>query len=351
MTLKKTAVIVVSLAVVSASFISLYSFLVPAESYNFKFTQGVFGNGVFKRLSAKPVPQITKVTMIAVGDIMLSRDVERKIKQTGNFTFPFLKIKDYLSTGDIVFGNLESPITTGREVAAGEMVFRAPVGAGLGLKQAGFTILSLANNHTPNFGGTGLIDTFNDITKAGLIYVGAGKSEDEAYAPVFLDKNGFRFAFLAYNDSDTVPTSYKAGANHAGTAIMDGALLALGISEAKKSADFVIVSMHSGTEYATKPNSRQVEFARSAIDSGADLVIGHHPHVIQNIEKYKDKYIFYSLGNFVFDQLFSTQTRKGLVAKITFNEDKIEKIETIKVFINSSLQPEIQEGKGDNITL
>lgn len=308
-------------------------------------------NNPFKTIVNKGQKDLVKsaVSLIAVGDVMLSRDVERKIKQTGDFTFPFLKVKDYLSTGDIVFGNLESPITPGREVAAGEMVFRAPVGVGLGLKQAGFTILSLANNHTPNFGEIGLLDTFNNISKAGLLYVGAGENEEKAYAPVLIEKNGLKFAFLAYNDSDVVPPSYRAGLNYAGTAIMDGVILEKSIQESKKSADFVVISMHSGTEYAAKPNTRQIEFAHLAIDAGADLVIGHHPHVIQEIEKYKGRYILYSMGNFVFDQLFSPQTREGLAAKILFTKNKIERIETEKVFINSSLQPEIQVGKGGNI--
>jgi poly-gamma-glutamate capsule biosynthesis protein CapA/YwtB (metallophosphatase superfamily) len=95
------------------------------------------------------------------------------------------------------------------------------------------------------------------------------------------------------------------------------------VKAAKAKANFVIVSMHSGTEYAPRPNKRQQQFARAAIDSGAELVLGHHPHVVQTAEIYKGKYIFYSLGNFVFDQMWSRQTREGLMLKIIFNKDGI----------------------------
>lgn len=276
---------------------------------------------------------------------MLSRNVAKKIKSHNDFNYPFLKTRDYLKSGDLVFGNLESPITPGREIQTGEIVFRADPGVETALAETGFSVFSLANNHTPNFGEKGLKDTFKYLDQAGIKYAGAGENEEEAGSPVYLERKGIKFAFLAYNAPDVVPESYFANNSHAGTALMDIPKMTKSVSEAKQKADFVIVSMHAGNEYVQKPNQSQINFAHAAVDAGAELVIGHHPHVIQTVEKYKDKYIFYSLGNFVFDQMWSEATREGVIAKLIFNKDGITKIEFTPVLIEDYCQPKILEGK------
>lgn len=291
-----------------------------------------------------------QVSFIAVGDIMLSRNVAKKMKAKNDFNYPFLKVKDYLKTADFSFGNLETPITDGHEIKTGEMIFRADIGVEKALKEAGFSVLSLANNHTKNFGEKGLKDTFDYLGKAGIKYVGAGNNEFEAYSPVYIEAEGIKFAFLAYNDSDVVPESYRATEKRAGTAFMDKEKMEKSIKEAKEKADFVIVSMHSGTEYVHNPNKSQIEFAHSVIDAGAEMVIGHHPHSIQSVEKYKDKYIFYSLGNFVFDQMWSEETREGLMAKLFFNRSGLTKVEFLPVLIEDFSQPKIlEQAKADKV--
>ncbi|MDD5638802.1 MAG: CapA family protein [Candidatus Pacebacteria bacterium] len=283
-----------------------------------------------------------EVSLIAVGDISYSRGVERIVKKQNDINYPFLKIGDYLKNADLVFGNLETPITEGREINDFEMIFRSNPLTKKALKLNNFSILSLANNHTPNFGEKGLKDTFFYLEKEGIKYVGAGENEKTAYQPVYIEKKGIKFAFLAYNDSDVVPLSYKATENFAGTAFMETEKMIEAVKEAKQKSDFVIVSMHSGNEYVNKPNSSQVNFAHSAIDAGADLVIGHHPHVVQILEKYKDKYIFYSLGNFIFDQQAS-ETRKGLMIKVYFTKDEITKISLLPIIMKNLAQPEIAD--------
>ena len=274
-----------------------------------------------------------EVSLIAVGDVMLSRDVARKMKTYQDIHHPFLKTRDYLKTADLVFGNLESPITEGREIGSYEMIFRANPGVEKALKEAGFSILSLANNHTFNFGYDGLEDTFNYLNQAGIKYVGAGKNKEEAYRPLYIEEKGIKFAFLAYTDLSFIPY----------IAVMDIEQMAEAVRQAKQQADFVIVSMHAGNEYAEGPNQSQINFAHAAIDAGAELVIGHHPHVIQKIEEYKSKYIFYSLGNFVFDQMWSQKTREGLMVKIFFNKDSVIKIDYSSVLIEDYCQPRIVE--------
>jgi len=288
----------------------------------------------------KKLPQASEeVSLIAVGDISFSRGVERMVKKQKDLNYPFLKIRDYLKSADLVFGNLETPITEGPEIPDFEMVFRSNPGTEQTLKQAGFSVLSLANNHTPNFGEQGLKDTFNYLAEVGIKFVGAGNNEQEANQPVYIETKGIKFAFLAYNDTYVVPASYEATNNHAGTAFMRIERMTEAVKETKQKTDFVIVSLHAGIEYTDKPNDSQVNFAHAAIDAGADLVIGHHPHVVQTMEKYKGKYIFYSLGNFVFDQPQSQETKEGLAIKVYFAKDGINKISLLPVVMENLVQP------------
>lgn len=280
-----------------------------------------------------------------VGDVMLSRGVAKRIKAHGDNNYPFLKTRDYLKTVDIVFGNLETPIIPGREIQKREMSFRADPGVEEALKATGFSIVSLANNHTPNFGDKGLRDTFQYLSKAGISYAGAGLNEQEAYSPAFVEKNGLKFAFLAYGDSAFMPRSYRAGERRPGIAFLEKERMVSAVKAAKDNADFVIVSMHAGNEYIEEPNRNQVSFARAAIDAGAELVVGHHPHIVQKAEKYNGKYILYSMGNFVFDQMWSQKTREGLVAKAFFNEEGVSKIEFQATKIEDSAQPRLLEGE------
>lgn len=289
------------------------------------------------RLPARQEP----VCLVAVGDIMLSRGVAREIRKYGDFNHPFTKIKDCLKSGDIVFGNLENPVTRGREIMTPEMILRADPGVEVALKDAGFTVLSLANNHLPDFGPRGLLDTLQYLNNAGIESVGAGQTDNEAYAAKFIEVKGLMLAFLAYNDLGVVPDSYLAGVDTPGTAFLDGEKMRAAVKNAREKADFVVVSMHAGTEYASGPDRIQIQFAHQAIDAGADLVLGHHPHVVQKVEQYKGKYIFYSLGNFVFDQMWSRDTREGLAAKIFINQSGVEKVEFLPIYINDHAQPEV----------
>jgi len=285
---------------------------------------------------------IEEVSLIAVGDILLSRAVGDKMQENGD-DYPFLKVTEFLNGGDIVFGNLETPITAGQRVKPYEMLFRAEAEAGAVLRRAGFDILSLANNHTPNFGEKGLLDTFDNLTQNDIKYVGAGRNSDEANQPVYLTVKNITFAFLAYNDPRVVPAGYEAAAERAGTAFMRVDKMIEAVKQAKTKADFVIVSMHAGDEYVFAPNQTQITFARAAIDAGGELVIGHHPHVIQTIERYRGKNIFYSLGNFVFDQMQTRATREGLVVKIIFNRDGVSNISSHLVLIENFAQPRFLE--------
>jgi len=293
------------------------------------------------KLPAKPEP----ACLVAAGDIMLSRGVARESKKQGDLRHPFLKIEKYLKNSDIVFGNLENPITPGREIGAPEMILRADPGAESALQEAGFTVLSLANNHLPDFGPQGVLDTLQYLDSAGIGHAGAGKTEDEAYAAAYIEVKGIKLAFLAFADPGLVPESYPAGDDHPGVALLEREKVKAAVKGAGGKADFVVVSIHAGREYEPEPDQTQIEYARLAIDAGADLVLEHHPHVVQKVEKYKGKYIFYSLGNFIFDQKWSQATREGLAARIFITRAGLEKIEFLPVFINDQDQPQLMEGE------
>jgi len=287
----------------------------------------------------------TELSLAAVGDVMLSRTVADKINRYGN-SYPFLGVNRWLSETDVVFGNLETPLTPGRRILPNEMVFRSDPALASVLNNYNFSLLSLANNHTMNFGDEGIRSTFLSFRSAGLDYVGAGENFLAAVQPKYLESQGIKLAFLAYNDSDVVPQSYAADEETPGTVFMDVAVMTEAVRRAKQEADFVIVSIHSGQEYADQHNQRQEDFSKAAIDSGAELVIGHHPHVIQDIEVYKGKLIFYSLGNFIFDQMWSEEVRQSLGLKIYFTPEGISRAHLYPFRIDDYSQPVSIKGEG-----
>lgn len=288
-----------------------------------------------------PAPE---AAFIAVGDVMLSRDVGALMLKRRDPDYPFALSRALLANGDFAFGNLETPIAAGRPVRTDEMRFRADPGAEGALKRAGFAVVSLANNHLPDQGERGVEETLVLLDKAGVARTGAGRDATEARAPAFIERGGLRFAFLAYNDDDVVPDAYEAADARAGTAFMREDAMRSAVKAAGELADLVIVSMHSGKEYTNLPNERQKRFARAAIDAGADVVIGHHPHVVQPYEWYKDKLIFYSLGNFVFDQMWSQATRRGLALKLHFALGGLERVGVQPIYMREFARPEPAEG-------
>jgi poly-gamma-glutamate synthesis protein (capsule biosynthesis protein) len=287
----------------------------------------------------KPEAEKVETTLLAVGDVMLSRHVGTKIRQANDPSLPFLKLKEQLSGADITFGNLESPFyDQGYPVTEG-MTFKAEPGTIQGLIDSGFDILSLANNHFGDQGQAGMKYTFNWLDQHHLKYTGAGKDFSEAHQPTILEKNGIKFAFLGYGQLNC--SAYGSTETKAGFACLDLEQMEKDVKEAKKQADLVVVSMHAGTEYTNQSTQKQKDFARAAIDSGAKLVLGHHPHVVQTTEKYKDGFIIYSLGNFVFDQMWSQETREGVMAQCQFEDKELKSVEFIPIIIENYSQPRL----------
>lgn len=283
-----------------------------------------------------------KTQIVAVGDIMLSRHVGTKIRQAGDPTLPFKYTADILKSADITFANLESPFYDQGEPVTEGMVFKAEPNTIEGLLFAGIDIVSLANNHFGNQGNKGMVYTFNWLKSHNISYSGGGALISEAKKCTPIEKNGIKFCFLSYVDMTATgtPDIYTADDKYPGlNPYYDNTDIAGDISRAKAGADVVVVSFHWGTEYAQKQNERQIDIGHRAIDAGASLIIGHHPHVTEPYEQYKNGYIFYSLGNFVFDQMWSEETRKGEIATINFKDKEIENIKVTPITIFNYNQP------------
>ncbi len=278
----------------------------------------------------KPESQTSTATFLAVGDIMLSRNVAGTIKKTNDPLLPFRKMENIFSSVDFSFGNLESPLSGRNDFnPSGSLVFNAPPAYTQGLKDYNFKIINLANNHALDQGTKGVDYTLKFLNNAGIQHVGMGMNLDEAWLPKTIEQNGIKICFVgasysSVNDSGKITNNYVAR-------IEDLDRLKSSILNLKSSCDFIVATMHAGTEYTHKPNQAQIGFAHAAIDYGADVVIGAHPHWVQTIEKYNDKYIFYSLGNFIFDQEWSQETKEGLTLKIQVSKNQETKLQGPKV--------------------
>jgi poly-gamma-glutamate synthesis protein (capsule biosynthesis protein) len=290
---------------------------------------------------AKPPPS-GEVSFAAVGDVMLTRSVAITIDKHKDAGYPFARMRDRLKAHDIVFGNLENPITAGAPVKPHSMVFRADPGVEQAVRDAGFTILSLANNHLPDQREQGVKDTLAALEAVGIAHVGAGADDDVAGQPTLIEKNGLRFAFLAYADPTLVPRRYGAQPGHYGTNFIDRDRMVAAVAAVRPKVDVVIVSVHQGWEYR-KANPHQMKFAHAAIDAGADLVIGHHPHVLQAVERYKGKFIAYSLGNFVFDQTFSNAVKEGAVLEARLTKQGLTSLRFVPYVLKRVGQPRLTQ--------
>ncbi|WP_276356392.1 CapA family protein [Cohnella caldifontis] len=249
-----------------------------------------------------------KLTLAFVGDLLPAGSVAGLMRKNG-FDYPYREARSLLESADITAGNLESPITDrGTPEDDKQYLFRGPAEALPALKEAGFDVLNLANNHTLDYGWVGLQDTMDALDDQGLRHMGAGIDDQKAFTPVYVEAKGMTVAFLGV--TNVVPkVSWKADRQHPGVAEIYNATRAIAaVKAAKENADLVVVMVHWGVEKKDTPINDQVVKGRQLIDAGADLVIGSHPHVLQGFESYNGKWIAYSLGNFVFNTTASPKT-------------------------------------------
>ncbi|MEO8581253.1 MAG: CapA family protein [Patescibacteria group bacterium] len=312
---------------------------------NYPFVQNWFGNTGTQLLQPQQLPPVDRtqifannsfssfecsdcVTVLMTGDVLPARSVNQKTTSLNNFEWPFEKTAEVLKSADITMINLETPLVDSCPIRTDGMVFCGDQKNVQGLLFAGIDVVNFANNHAGNAGKQGVIDTNQLLNQNGFLVTGIQQ-------PVFKIVKGVKFAFLGYNDVE----------KYGFVADVDDQRMQTEIAAAKQNADVVIVQFHWGEEYRYQPTGRQKELAHRVIDLGADLVVGNHPHWIEPVEWYKEKLITYSHGNFVFDQMWSTETRQGIVGKYTFQGRNLVDVAFFPIWIENYGQPRWMEGK------
>lgn len=291
--------------------------------------------------SPSPTPDVRPITLLFVGDIMLSRSVGDTMSASGDWEWPFARVASTTAAADLAFANLETTISTGGAKNGCGYCFRANPKSVSGLVKAGFDVVTVANNHMWDFGPQAFTDTLSYLAVNDISVVGGGRSDVEAGAPIVHDVHGTRIAFLGY--TDMLPSSATATSSRAGVNTWNEQAMQQQVAAARAMADVVIVAFHTGTEYEPLHNATQERIYHAIIDAGADFVVGTHPHVVQDIEQYNGKWIAYSLGNFVFDQNWSDATRKGMALSVTVVGGKITGLKRMSVDISKQYQATIND--------
>ncbi len=283
--------------------------------------------------------------LVAVGDILLDRDVSTKIDRFG-VGYPFEKVADVLSSADITFGNLECPLSEKGTKVIKPYVFQAKPDSAQCLVKAGLDVVSLANNHTMDCGRTGLVETMETLRQSDIRWCGAGRNREEAEAATVVEVKGIKVAFVGF--CDFLPEGSFIRDDKPTIAMASEERIRKSVAAAHKKADVVVASFHWGVEFDSRPSERQIKLAHTAAQSGADLVLGHHPHVLQGIEFVTDasvrphpssliphqSLVAYSLGNFVFDQRrYGAMTSNTIILRCTLNKQGVVSAKVVPVRI------------------
>jgi len=285
----------------------------------------------------------SQAILMAVGDIMVGdfypRVGVRSILKRKNF-FIFEHVDQILSKADIVFGNLETVLSDLEQTISYEsLMLRGRPMFVEQLKKAHFSVINVANNHLQEYGEKVALDSINNLREAGFKIIGI-----DDFQPQIVTIRNIRFGFLGYSFRPEQSICNKIIYSQGNTG-----KISVDIIKAKrmKYVDYLIVSLHWGDEYIEVPSKQQISLAHQFIDSGADVILGHHSHVLQNIEEYNKGVIIYSLGNFVSD-MYPKRTKKSVIFEIMFSKNRIENINPIPVYSNTRHQPELlseEEGK------
>jgi poly-gamma-glutamate synthesis protein (capsule biosynthesis protein) len=314
-------------------------------------------------------------TLFAGGDILLDRGVAKTVKVDGKgVDFPFDggtaeitsryccssfgwelprtrrtggegAMRNLISRADIAIANFENPAPDRFTYHTSGVVFSADPKLIEGLANAGIDWVSLANNHIRDAGAGGIADTRENLDEWGIRYGGAGANEAEAREPSILEAGGIEVAILGY---DTVARYYRATRNGAGSAQLSRNVVRQDVEAARSAgADLIIVFPHWGTEYDATPFGGQRELAEATVEAGADLIIGNHAHWAGALEIHEGKPIWYALGNFVFDQVWSEPTMEGMTLELTFQGADLRQIVMRPHIILDRSQPNFLDPAGD----
>lgn len=280
--------------------------------------------------------QVRYVLLRAVGDVNLGDGPANRMAAYGA-GYPWEKVGDYLRAADIAFANLECAVSNRGTPESKKYTFRgSPSALKAARTDGGIDVVSCANNHTRDFGTVALSDTLKYLKQFGIARAGAGKDLADAHAPAILTRDGLKVAFLAYSTIED--NLWGATASRGGVAsAFPVSRMKKEIARAKKKADVVVVSFHWGIELAPSPEAEQVMLGKAAIDAGADVILGHHPHRLQKIVRYKRALLDYSLGNFVFAPPATPDVNKQtLVLSVDLSGRGFARYRTRKAYIANS---------------
>ncbi|MEL7667153.1 MAG: CapA family protein [Actinomycetota bacterium] len=275
------------------------------------------------------------VTIAAVGDMHFDRQVRQAINRWGA-TAPLRHVADRLAAADIAVGNLESTLSDlGERNAEKDYTFKGDPRGVEGLALAGFDFLSLANNHALDAGSEAMLDTIARLDANNIGHAGAGADKTAAWTPAVHEVNGVSVAFFGF--SHILPAGFVATDSSPGIARGRGNMdsVEAAIRSAKEQYDYVIVSFHWGVEKGDNANGDQVADAHRAVDAGADMVLSHHPHVIQAIEYYNGRLIAYSLGDFVFDH-YSRKTGEAFILEADLGPAGVANARVVPVYLDDT---------------
>lgn len=287
---------------------------------------GFSSNNFIKSSELEPVlAEEDAITLGFTGDMMLGRFVGNTVKRYDPSTV-FLGTGIDMTSLDYLTGNFEHPIINDEiklENKEREKIYLSADESVLDIiKQAGFTNVNLANNHMADYGDEGILHTVDAFQKADIPFVGAGENRSDAHKIHYEEIKGKTIATIGFTEVYT--RSALTGIDTPGVATSNMKIMLNKVYEASKYADIVITHIHWGTEYKTKYDKRQKQIAEVLADAGVDIIIGHHPHVLQTVDIIDDTIVFYSLGNFIFDQGWS-MTRETVFPVLSMQKDgKIE---------------------------
>lgn len=306
-------------------------------------------NWVQEKIGIPDIKDPNFVTLAFAGDIMLDRGVKNSVIKNFNNDYSALFEKlDAFKKSDIAFANLEGPVSDQGIDQKNLYSFRMNSSVIPTLKGAGVSVLSVANNHMADWGRNAFTDTLARLKENEIFYIGGGNNKEEAKTPIVIEKYGIKIGFLGFTDKG--PDYMVAGIEKAGVLLANDINFNEIIKNAAKQVDYLVVSFHFGEEYLIKHNVRQEYLAHQAVDDGAKIVIGHHSHVTEDTEIYKNSFIAYSLGNFVFDQSWSQPTMRGMLLEIKLNTDGSMTIKKDATQLNSAFQLErITQGKEEKV--
>lgn len=279
------------------------------------------------------------VRVFLVGDIMLDRGVKSSVENNagGDYEFLFSEL-GWLKEGDIVFGNLEGPASDKGRDLGNLYSFRMEPRVLDILIDHGFNVLSVANNHAGDWGRDAFVDTLERLKDKEIFYPGGGRDYQEASQVQIVEVEGIKFGWLGF--SDVGPVWLRATEDSSGILLASDPNFTDIIQEASQESDFLFISFHFGDEYQTSANYHQRFLVEEAFLAGAQVVVGHHPHVVQEIVWQDDKLVAYSLGNFIFDQYFSEETMSSTVLELLILNGKIVEITEHYLKQNSEYRPE-----------